>query len=94
MTHRPLLELVPRWAWPRQCGAEVSIENIVGMDDGLIQLENVRVLYLNHFQITTSNPMTHSSFITSQCSALFPSDADHSIPIGRPLEPRFSPIRF
>jgi len=73
MIRRPLLELVPRWAWPRQCGAEVSIENIMGTDGGSIQFENARGLYLDHVQPAASNPMTNSSFITSQCSMLFPS---------------------
>ena len=55
MIRRPLLELVPRWAWPRQCGAEVSLENIVGTDGGSIQFENARGLYVDHVQTTTSN---------------------------------------
>jgi hypothetical protein len=38
MIRRPLLELAPQSAWPRQCGAEVSIENLMGMDGGSIHL--------------------------------------------------------
>lgn len=72
MTHRPLLEFVTRWPWPRQSGAEVSIKSIVGMDDGSMQLENARVLSLDHVQIAASNPMTNSSFIMFQYSILFP----------------------
>jgi len=94
MTRRPLLELVPRWAGPGQCVAEVSPENLVGMDDGSIPLENANVLYLDHVQIATANPTTNSSFAISRRYILFPSKRDHSIPISRPFVQRFSAIRF
>jgi hypothetical protein len=41
---RPLWQLVSRWAWPRQYGAEVSIENIIRTDSGSVQLENAPVI--------------------------------------------------
>jgi hypothetical protein len=94
MIHRPLLELVRRWAWLGQCGAEVSIKNMVGMDDGSIQLETAHLLDVDHVQITISSQMTISSFAIPRRSILFASNLDHSIPIGRTIVQRFSPIRF
>ena len=94
MIHCPLLELVTRGAWLRQCGAEVSLENIVAIDSGSVKLENARALYLDPIQIAVSNPMIDSFLINAQRSILFPSKVDHSIPVGRPLVQRFSPIRF
>jgi hypothetical protein len=55
MIRRPLLELVPQWAWPRQCGAEVSIENIMETDGSSIQLENARGDCPDQVQIATFN---------------------------------------
>ncbi len=52
-------------AWPRQCGAEVSIKNIIGTDGGSIQLEKARGHSPDQLQITTFNstdqlfPRTH-----------------------------------
>jgi hypothetical protein len=94
MIRRPLLELVPRSAWPRQCGAEVSLDNIVGTKDGSIQQENARGHCLIRFKAPLSIPLTNSSLATSPRCILFPSKLDHSIPIGRPLVQRFSAIRF
>jgi hypothetical protein len=94
MILRPLWQLVPRWAWPRQCGAEVSIENIIGTDGGSVQLENAPGHCPDQVQITTSSQPAISSFATSRRSILFPSKLDYSIPIGRPIVERVSPIRF
>jgi hypothetical protein len=94
MIRRPLLELVPRWAWPRQCGAEVSIENIIGTVDGSIQFENARGHCPDQIQITTFNSADQLFPRTISTCILFPSKLDHSIPIGRPVVQRFSAIRF
>ena len=72
MIRRPSLELVTRGAWLRQCGAEVSLENIVGIDSGSVQLENGRALYLDLIQIAVSNPLINSSLLNAQRSILFP----------------------
>jgi hypothetical protein len=55
MIRRTLLELVPRSAWPRQCGAEVSVKNIMGTDGSSIQLENARGHCSDQVQSTTFN---------------------------------------
>jgi hypothetical protein len=94
MILRSLLELVLRWAGPRQCDAEVSLENIVGMDCGSIQLENPRSRRPDQVQITTLNSADPLFPRNISTCILFPSNLDHSIPIGRPVEQRFSAIRF
>jgi hypothetical protein len=94
MTCRLLLELVTRWAGLRRCGAEVSLENLVGIDSASIQLHNARDLYLHQIQIAVSNPMTNSFFI--HLSTLYPlPEQGASFNTHRPtLVQRFSPIRF
>ena len=77
---RPLWQLVSRWAWPRQYGAEVSIENIIMTDSGSVQLENAPGHCPNQVQVTTSSQPAISTFATSRRSILFLGERDYSIP--------------
>jgi hypothetical protein len=81
-------------AWPRQCGAEVSIKNIIGTYGGSIRLEKACGHSPDQLQITTFNSTDQLFPRTISRCILFPSKLDHSIPIGRPLVQRFSAIRF
>ncbi len=76
------VELVPRWAWPRQCGAEVSIENIIGTNGGSIQLGNARGHCPDHIQITTFNS-AYQLFPHNLSTCILVELARHSIPIAQ-----------
>jgi hypothetical protein len=84
MIRRTLLELVPRSAWPRQCGAEVSLDNIVGPKMVQSSSKTQAVSALIRFTAPIAIPLTNPSLATPPPGILFPSKLDHSIPIGRP----------